>query len=119
MVQVLPNRVVRVVRADGSETFVRPPGSTPQPRSGHRRDDSTGPERQAPTLQALRHAPPFNPDDPNQFWLREYNTFLLQILSYLVRQEELNAYLATENPGNSFDQFARRSELIDFLTQRR
>ena len=113
------------VESNGTQTVVHIPGggtrfvSTPKPSrqpSGRNDGCDVGDvERCQPRIEIQALQPPFNPNDPNLIWVSQYNVLLWQVLSRLVRPDQLQAWAATESP-NEYDRFVRRSELLDILT---
>jgi hypothetical protein len=111
------NGTQTVVHVPGGGTrFVSPPKpSRLQPGRNEGCDVGADTERCQPHIDIQVLQPPFNPNDPNLVWVSQYNVLLLQVLSRLVRPDQLQAWISSESP-NEYDRFVRRSELLDILT---
>ena len=95
------------------------PGSVHEPPRVGQRPSDCDPRYECQArpvdVQALR--PPFNPDDPSGAWFAQYNNLLWQVLVKLVRPDLLDAYVQSES-NDPYDRFVKRSEFINWITQR-
>ena len=107
----------QVLMADGRVAdlpFPNPDKRPPQPPRDSSNPDS-GIEIQVPKLEVLRLEPPFSPNDQNLPWVTAYNDLLRQALAVLLAPEDLNAFLSNDT-ANEYDNFSRRTWLLNYVT---
>jgi hypothetical protein len=110
-------RMMRTSRP-GDSRLVPPPSVGAQPRLQPSTGGApSGRDSRAAGVSAQAFEPPYNPADPGQEWLERYNYFLLQVLYYLLKPDQVDRYLNTMEVGPlPFNRFNQRSLLINEIT---